>query len=138
MMTQLIHEVLNQRGATFRAYFSALNDQDFQAILNGPSKTLLEVLQLRYGFGPGDAKAAWNDFVVRHIDGRTSTIQPDHPTHQQPRVDRPRPHQREQPRVVARELEVLGSHGMPSRDYAGLLALVGSGAIDPTNASSPA
>ena len=34
-------------------------------------------------------------------------------------------------RVIARELEVLGSHGMPSRDYPGLLALVGSGAIDP-------
>ena len=34
-------------------------------------------------------------------------------------------------RVIARELEVLGSHGMPSRDYPGLLALVASGAIDP-------
>jgi hypothetical protein len=30
-------------------------------------------------------------------------------------------------RVIARELEVLGSHGMPSRDYPGLLALVASG-----------
>ena len=34
-------------------------------------------------------------------------------------------------RIIARELEVLGSHGMPSRDYPGLLALVGSGAINP-------
>ncbi|HQD02915.1 MAG TPA: alcohol dehydrogenase catalytic domain-containing protein [Dermatophilaceae bacterium] len=34
-------------------------------------------------------------------------------------------------RVIARELEVLGSHGMPSRDYPGLLALVASRAIDP-------
>ena len=33
--------------------------------------------------------------------------------------------------VISRELEVLGSHGMPSRDYPGLLALVASGAIDP-------
>ena len=33
--------------------------------------------------------------------------------------------------VIARELEVLGSHGMPSRDYPELLALVGAGAIDP-------
>lgn len=33
--------------------------------------------------------------------------------------------------VVARELEVLGAHGMPSRDYPELLALVASGAIEP-------
>lgn len=33
--------------------------------------------------------------------------------------------------VVARELEVLGSHGMPATQYADLLALLASGAIDP-------
>ncbi|MBK8047551.1 MAG: hypothetical protein IPK16_10760 [Anaerolineales bacterium] len=92
MMTQLIHEVLNQRGATFRAYFSALNDQDFQAILNGPSKTLLDVLQLRYGFGPGDAKAAWNDFVMRHVDGRAGAIQHGHRSYPLPGACRRRYH----------------------------------------------
>ena len=34
-------------------------------------------------------------------------------------------------RVVARELEIHGSHGMPARDYPGLLALVASGALRP-------
>jgi D-arabinose 1-dehydrogenase-like Zn-dependent alcohol dehydrogenase len=33
--------------------------------------------------------------------------------------------------VVARELSVLGSHGMPAVDYPAMLALVQSGAIDP-------
>ena len=33
--------------------------------------------------------------------------------------------------VVAHELEVLGSHGMPAGDYPGMLALIASGALDP-------
>ena len=33
--------------------------------------------------------------------------------------------------VVARELTVLGSHGMPAVDYPAMLDLVGSGALDP-------
>ncbi|MBG6218447.1 alcohol dehydrogenase [Arthrobacter sp. CAN_A6] len=33
--------------------------------------------------------------------------------------------------VIARELTVLGSHGMPARDYPALLALVASGALRP-------
>ncbi len=33
--------------------------------------------------------------------------------------------------VVARELQVLGSHGMPAGDYPGMLGLVASGALDP-------
>ncbi|HET9997468.1 MAG TPA: zinc-dependent alcohol dehydrogenase family protein [Nocardioides sp.] len=33
--------------------------------------------------------------------------------------------------VVARELAVLGSHGMPAVDYPAMLALVASGALDP-------
>jgi alcohol dehydrogenase len=33
--------------------------------------------------------------------------------------------------VVARELEVLGSHGMPAGDYPAMLELIASGALDP-------
>jgi len=33
-------------------------------------------------------------------------------------------------RTIAEELEVLGSHGMPARDYPAMLALVASGALD--------
>lgn len=33
--------------------------------------------------------------------------------------------------AIARELEILGSHGMPARDYPAMLARVGSGELDP-------
>ncbi len=35
-------------------------------------------------------------------------------------------------RLVAAELEVLGAHGMPARDYPDLLALVAAGRLDPS------
>jgi alcohol dehydrogenase len=34
-------------------------------------------------------------------------------------------------RVVAQELEVYGSHGMPARDYPAMLDLVAAGTLDP-------
>ena len=35
-------------------------------------------------------------------------------------------------RVIARELEILGSHGMPATDYPAMLELVASGRVDPS------
>ena len=35
-------------------------------------------------------------------------------------------------RVIARELELLGSHGMPATDYPAMLELVASGRVDPS------
>jgi alcohol dehydrogenase len=35
-------------------------------------------------------------------------------------------------RVIAWELNLLGSHGMAARDYPEMLALVASGALDPS------
>jgi alcohol dehydrogenase len=33
-------------------------------------------------------------------------------------------------RRIARELEVLGVHGMPARDYPGMLAFIAAGSVD--------
>jgi hypothetical protein len=51
------------------AEFPALTQQDLSAILNGPSETLLDRLQARHGYTRAQAKAAWNDFVLDHVDG---------------------------------------------------------------------
>ena len=34
-------------------------------------------------------------------------------------------------RVIAQELAILGSHGMPAVDYPAMLDLIASGALDP-------
>ena len=65
-----IHHILRQFRASFRVFFSALTDQDFGHILAAPSEMLLIVLQERYGYTRLQAKAAWNEFVLRYVDGR--------------------------------------------------------------------
>jgi hypothetical protein len=65
-----IHSILRQFRTSFRAFFSVLTDQDFSVILTAPGETLLIVLQERYGYTRLQAKAAWNEFVLRYVDGR--------------------------------------------------------------------
>jgi hypothetical protein len=72
MNAQHLHTALIQFRISFLAYFAALTDDDLAAILRGPSETLLEVLQLRYGYTREQAKAEWNEFVLRHMDGPNS------------------------------------------------------------------
>src|SRR5262245_43199399 len=69
MNTNLLHNVLRQFQARFRACFSALTEQDLHTILTGPSELLLDVLAQRYGYTRTEAKAAWNEFVLRYVDG---------------------------------------------------------------------
>jgi len=66
------HHILRQFRASFRAFFSALTDHDLGVILMAPSEVLLITLQERYGYTHLQAKAAWNEFVLRYVDGRVS------------------------------------------------------------------
>jgi len=73
MNTRLLQILLKLFRVDFLAHFSALTDQDVGAILAGPSETLLIILQQHYGYTCPQAKAAWNDFVLRYIDGHDAT-----------------------------------------------------------------
>lgn len=70
MDKHLLTCVLTQFRTNFLAYFPELSDQDLRLILLGPSETLLTVLQAHYGYTFAEAKAAWNDFVLREVDGQ--------------------------------------------------------------------
>ena len=65
-----LHTVVTRFRAIFLATFPALTAQDLRMILQGPPETLLDRLQARYGYTRAEAKAAWNDFVLAHVDGR--------------------------------------------------------------------
>lgn len=69
MNSHRLYTVLIRYRARFLATFPALTAQDLRVILEGPSETLLDLLQARYGYTHVQAKAAWNDFVLDHIDG---------------------------------------------------------------------
>lgn len=69
MSDEKLQETLRRFRSTFRAWFVAVTDQDMCAILAAPRATLLSVLGERYGYSSAEAKAAWNEFVLRHVDG---------------------------------------------------------------------
>lgn len=69
MNTCLLHSVLNQFPLSFLAFFGALTKRDLRAILDGEGETLITILQERYGYNRAQAKMAWNEFVLRYVDG---------------------------------------------------------------------
>lgn len=70
MNTALIHFILRRYRCTFQTHFAAFTDQDLDRALYADGTLLLELFAERYGYGQPEAKAAWNDFVLRYVDGR--------------------------------------------------------------------
>jgi hypothetical protein len=70
MDAQLLHATLKRFRGSFLAFFPALTTQDYQTLLAGEGETLLDLLGRRYGCTRGEARSAWNEFVLRHVDGR--------------------------------------------------------------------
>ena len=70
MNTNILHRTINQFRQPFQATFSQLTEQDLSTILAGPSETLLGILHERYGYSHAQAIHAWNEFVLRHVDGQ--------------------------------------------------------------------
>lgn len=69
MDAQLLHATLKRFRRSFLAFFPALTTQDYHALLAGEGETLLDLLGRRYGCTRGEARGAWNEFVLRHVDG---------------------------------------------------------------------
>ena len=63
------NQVLRRFESSFRGYFTQITDDDMAQLLDNPRESLLVVLQERYGYSSPEAKAAWNDFVLRVVDG---------------------------------------------------------------------
>src|SRR5262245_4829067 len=71
MNNEQFHQVLIRFEPSFRACFPALTDEDFQQLLAGPRENLLLVLHRRYGYSNAQARSAWNEFILRYVDGQT-------------------------------------------------------------------
>ena len=74
--TPRLHHVLRRFRVSFLTYFTACTEQDYATLLEGQSETLLDLLQQRYGYTRGEAKATWNEFVLRHVDGHSPKPDP--------------------------------------------------------------
>lgn len=69
MNPTILHRTLRQFRHQFLTSFDRLTEQDLQAILSGPSEALLTALRQHYGYTRAQAIQAWNEFVLRHVNG---------------------------------------------------------------------
>jgi hypothetical protein len=85
MLPKTYHQVLIHCEASFRHFFSILTDEDMHTLLAGSPAALLMVLEQRYGYAAPQAKAAWNEFILRYVDGNTpggaTVVEPSTPPH---------------------------------------------------------
>lgn len=70
MNPTILHRTIRQFRHAFLTDFNRLTEQDLRTILNGPSETLLTVLNKHYGYTPAQAISAWNEFVLRRVNGQ--------------------------------------------------------------------
>ncbi|HRW09525.1 MAG TPA: hypothetical protein P5121_30700 [Caldilineaceae bacterium] len=66
----ILHRTIRQFRQQFLMNFQRVTENDLHAILAESSEMLLMVLATRYGYTRDDAIGAWNEFVLRHVDGQ--------------------------------------------------------------------
>jgi hypothetical protein len=66
---ELLTQIRSRQAAHLRACFPSLAERDLIQILASKPKQAVYVLQQSFGCDIEEAKAAWNDFVLRYMDG---------------------------------------------------------------------
>jgi hypothetical protein len=66
---QMLAQIRGKQAAHLRACFPSLAERDLMQLLCSTPQHAVYVLQQCFGCEMEDAKAAWNDFVLRYIDG---------------------------------------------------------------------
>jgi hypothetical protein len=68
---ELLTKLRSRQAADLRASFPGLAERELMQMLTGPEHAVW-ILQHCWGCEVEDAKAAWNDYVLRYVDGSTS------------------------------------------------------------------
>lgn len=66
---ELILQLRGRQVAHLRACFPGLTERALMQMLYCTPKQAVHVLQQSFGCDMEDARAAWNDFVMRYVDG---------------------------------------------------------------------
>jgi hypothetical protein len=66
---ELLTQIRSRQAAHLRACFPTLAERDLLQIVGSKPQHAVYVLQQSFGCDVEDAKAAWNDFVLRYLDG---------------------------------------------------------------------
>lgn len=75
---ELLMQQYGREAANLRAFFPHLPESDVLQILASPTPgQAVSVLEQCFGCDQEDAKAAWNDYVMRYVDGAKREDSPD-------------------------------------------------------------
>ena len=69
---ELLVSIRTKQMAGLRTCFPNLTERDLIQMANAPARRAIYILQRSFGGNLEDAKAAWNDYVLRYIDGQPS------------------------------------------------------------------
>jgi hypothetical protein len=69
---ELLVSIRTRQMRGLRACFPSLTERDLVQMLNAPAQRAIYILQHSFDGNLEDAKAAWNDYVLRYIDGQPS------------------------------------------------------------------
>ncbi len=67
---ELLVSIRTKQMRGLRACFPTLTERDLVQMLNAPAQRAIYILQHSFGGNLEDAKAAWNDYVLKYIDGQ--------------------------------------------------------------------
>jgi hypothetical protein len=65
---ELLTRLRSRQAADLRACFPGLGERELMQLLTAPQHAI-RILQCGWGCDVADAKAAWNDYVLRYVDG---------------------------------------------------------------------
>jgi hypothetical protein len=66
---QLLTRLRTRETADLRLHFPDLSERELMQLLAASPQHAAYILQRCFGCDAADAKAAWNDYVLRYIDG---------------------------------------------------------------------
>ncbi len=73
---ELLVSIRTKQMAGLRTCFPSLTERDLIQMVNAPAQHAIYILQRSFGGNLEDAKAAWNDYVLRYVDGQPSSCEP--------------------------------------------------------------
>lgn len=74
---ELLLQLRGRQAAQLRACFPGLTERDLVQLLCSTPRQAVYVLQQCFGCNLEDAKAAWNEYVMRYVDGAKREDRPD-------------------------------------------------------------
>ncbi len=66
---ELLTRLRTRETADLRLHFPGLSERELMQLLAASPQHAVYILQRCFGCDVADAKAAWNDYVLRYVDG---------------------------------------------------------------------